>query len=461
MKTQYLFVSLAMNQTLFYEKIADVLKSNGFSVAFICFHERSHHYLLKKGHVSHNPYKGAPYPEWSNVLLDEFILLAKKYAMPLSYHLLTHEQVAYSLSDQKEVLQKYVWTLRNLQIIYEKYFDSTKTIVVQELGGFASVVSTYFVSRKYGFDHYFIEPAFFKGRYFLIKNSLAPVIVDKLASVSNPEVEDCIQKTQESGQIVIPFKDRAHYLNLYEKVFNIYNVRRLTQKLFDKYFLGYIEEFRYIAAFARRHLKAFINKYRLKKYYDSNVVTDRPFVYFPLHVPLDVAITFRSPVFKDQLALLDLLCRSCPLGYDIVFKEHPAMVGVLPAGEVTKLLKRYNNLRVLSPSINNYHVLRNASVLVTVNSKSGAEALALGKHVIVLGDAFYTKSPLVHELRDLSKLYEKIIEVISLPKIDSTQINRYFSEVWSKSFIGDVYQLDELTISHFSKQIRDLSQEQS
>lgn len=460
MKTHYVFIPLAMNQTVFYDKIARKLQSAGHDVSFICFHERSHYELMAKGFTSHNPYRQKPYPAWTSELTAELGEMSKKYSMPNAYHLLTHEQVAYGLKNQQEAIQKYVWTIRNLEVIFSQIKSTgAKVVVVQELGGFASVISAYYMARSFNYDHYFIEPSYFKGRYFLMKNSFGPVSIRELASEVRAEAVDRLLQAQESGQIVIPFKDRAHYLNLFDKVFNAHNFKRFVQKLTDKYVLGYYEEFRYISGFTKRHLMAFVNKRRLKKYYQDAVQspTGRPFIYFPLHVPLDVAITFRSPVFKDQMALLDLLCRSCPLGYDVVFKEHPAMVGVINSGEAIKLLKKYNNLKLLAPTVNNYKVLSAAATVVTVNSKSGAEALSLGKQVIVLGDAFYTKSPLVHELRDLSRLHEKIEEVLQLSSVEKEKIKLYFSSVWEQSSEGDIYQLDDVTIGQFADRLLKLS----
>ena len=453
---QYLFIPLAMNQTLFYEKVAENLVRQGLQVSFICFHERSHHYLKDRGYKCYNPYRAVDYPTWNADSTVEFEKLVQKYTMPSFYHLLTHEQVAYGIPDQKEAILKYIWTIKNLENIFEGHFKNTSTVVIQELGGFASVISGYYVARHYGFDHYFIEPSFFKGRYFLIKNSFGPVSVVQPDSEIQDEVQQIIQKVQQTGEIVIPFKDRAHYLNLFDKVFNLYNFKRFYQKLADKYIHGYFEEFRYIFRFSRRHLMAFINKKKLAPYYQSESTLDEKFIYFPLHVPLDVAITFRSPVFKDQLNLIDLICRSCPLGYKVVFKEHPAMVGVIPADGVIALLKKYNHLRVLHPTINNYKVLRAASSIVTVNSKSGAEAVTLGKPVIVLGDAFYTKSPLVHEERDLSKLSEVIAQSLQKPTLNQTDILKYFTAVWKKSEPGDLYQMDSVTTEKFAKHFSQL-----
>ena len=105
---QYLFIPLAMNQTLFYEKVAENLTSQGFQVSFVCFHERSHHYLKAKGYKCYNPYRFVEYPTWSVDSTVEFEKFVQKYQMPSFYHLLTHEQVAYGIPDQKEAILKYL-----------------------------------------------------------------------------------------------------------------------------------------------------------------------------------------------------------------------------------------------------------------------------------------------------------------------------------------------------------------
>lgn len=448
----YLFIPLAMNQTLFYEKIAEKLVQKGHQVFFICFHERSHFYLTAKNYKSFNPYRHFEYPTWSENRLKEFEGLCQKYKFPMYYHLLTHEQVSYGLKDQHEPILKYIWTIRNLEKIFEENFTSIPLIVVQELGGFASVISGYYISRFFGFDHYFLEPSFFRGRYFLLKNSFIPEGIGQLSAETNSEVAQILERVKQSGEIVIPFKDRTHYLNLFNKVFSRRNFVRFYQKLYDKYVLGYYEEFRYIYKYSRRHILSFYNKWSLSSCFTQEVPQEK-FIYYPLHVPLDVAITFRSPVFKDQINLIDLICRSCPLGYKVAIKEHPAMVGVIKSSAIKELLNRYQHLILLNPKINNYKVMKKASLLVTVNSKSGAEALSIGKRVIVLGDAFYTKSPLVTELRDLSKLSQEIARNLILEPLNTSEVERYFSEVWKFTNGGDLYQLDDPTIQKFANHI--------
>ena len=49
---------------------------------------------------------------------------------------------------------------------------------------------------------------------------------------------------------------------------------------------------------------------------------DTPFVYYPLHVPADMALTLRSPEYLDQVATIDFLLRTIPDSHVLVAKEH-------------------------------------------------------------------------------------------------------------------------------------------
>jgi hypothetical protein len=97
-------------------------------------------------------------------------------------------------------------------------------------------------------------------------------------------------------------------------------------------------------------------------------------------------------------------------------------------------------VRLLDPGINNYEVLRRADAVVTVNSKSGAEALLLGRPVVVLGDAFYSACRLVHRVTATADLPAALARVLqsasSLPK---ETVQRYFQDVWDASWPGELH----------------------
>jgi hypothetical protein len=164
-----------------------------------------------------------------------------------------------------------------------------------------------------------------------------------------------------------------------------------------------------------------------------------------------MALTLRSPEYVDQLALLEQIIRATPLGYNVVVKEHPAMIGALSARRLKQLLKRYPQLKVLHPSTNNYDVLRATELVVSINSKSGAEALLLGKKVVVLGEAFYSTSHLVNKLNSLSDLKNQVLPLLQLTNPDSkNEVIDYFHTVWNSSLPGELYITDDARVALFS-----------
>ena len=72
--------------------------------------------------------------------------------------------------------------------------------------------------------------------------------------------------------------------------------------------------------------------------YETSV--NEKYIYFPLHVPNDIALTLRSPEFVDQLSLVDYLCRITPLGYKLAIKEHPTTIGAFSYHKIRNVLKK-------------------------------------------------------------------------------------------------------------------------
>jgi capsule polysaccharide modification protein KpsS len=179
----------------------------------------------------------------------------------------------------------------------------------------------------------------------------------------------------------------------------------------------------------------FKNTFRLKNKY-SSLKECGDFIYFPFHVPNDVAITLRSPEYLDQLTLVEYMLRTLPTDMNVAVKEHPAMIGAIDASRLSELLNKYDNLKLIPPSTNNYNVLKETSAIVSINSKTGAEAAMLGKSVYVLGNAFYENSPLVTQVSSLTELPDAINNKKVLTK---EKIEAYFQTVWEQTSPGELY----------------------
>jgi hypothetical protein len=187
---------------------------------------------------------------------------------------------------------------------------------------------------------------------------------------------------------------------------------------------------------------------RLRKLYRP--MPDGPFLYYPLHVPADMALTLRSPEYLDQVATIDFLLRTIPDTHVLVVKEHPAQIGAIPAGRLFELARRFDNFILLPPQTNNYTVLGRADAIVSVNSKSGAEAVLLGKPVVVMGDAFYRSCPLVFAAHRLADVPQRLRDALAAPPFDPADTAPYFETAWRQSFPGELYISDPKQLDTFA-----------
>lgn len=434
----YLITTLARYQTDFWIGVGRELRDRGFEAAFLSFDDRSSELLRKGGFTVFGP---GVITDGANLNQAEFDAVTVRFGLTDLNYWLSHEKFVFGIHDTRALKARLLAYLRLADDGIARLLKEGPVTMVQEVGGFLSVLASFFAARHHGLDNWFIEPAFFRGRMFFYRNSFAaPRVSGTLPQCVSLPVAEYLANTLATQAIVVPLKDRHQYRSAASKVFNAKNARRLVEKVFDKYVHRRHMEFGHIGHHAATHLRMLRNSSSMKRFYTA-LSSVGPFVYYPLHVPGDMALTLRSPEYLDQLALIDFLCRSTPAGYRVAIKEHPAMIGALDAGRLGELLHRHDHLVVLPPATNNYDVLRAAGAIVSVNSKSGAEAALIGKRVLVLGDAFYTDSPIVERVDRLQDLPRRLSAALAAPAApaDADTVARYFELVWRRSLPGELY----------------------
>ena len=443
------FSTLAMNQTVFFEALARALGQHGITAAHLAFHERSHQYLSARGQRSFNIYaerdpapRSEPF-EWSALGIDNPAFL------------LSHEKAAFEIADTRRLLDKFGSYARAAASVLDRLRGEGRRLsMVQELGGFTSILATFHAARARGIDNWFLEPSFFRGRMLLVRNSLAALpIPGPSGRQPSADLMRYLDASRSEQSAIVPRKDAHHYRRPWRKIADRRHALRLLQKLTDKYVLGKREEFEHIAGHAWRHARMAAKSVLLKRRY-SQIEAAAPFVYFPLHVPADVAITLRSPEYLDQLALIDYLCRVTPIPYKVAIKEHPALIGAVDYRRLKALLAARDNLLLLDADINNWRILKAAHALVTINSKSGAEALLLRKPVLVLGDAFYRHSTLVTAVDRLQDLERKLRAALSSAQsIAEPDVLSYFQDVWDHTVPGELYVVEAANIERVARSL--------
>jgi len=448
-----LITTLAAYQTEFWAAVGHELKRQGREVAFLSFDDRSTETLTSQGFETF-----AVTPADKDIVLDGagFSSVLVQYGIRDENYLFSHERITFAIRDSAELRRKLLTYLALANRACIALTQSGGSVVmVQELGGFISVIASYFAARRHGIDNWFIEPAFFRGRMFFLRNTFNALRIDEPASGDiSPEVTNYLTNTLATGSIVVPQKDRHQYTTAFRKIVNRRNARRLVEKLVDKHVRGKHQEFGYIGRHVSVHSRMLLNSLRLRASY-TPLAEVGPFVYYPLHVPGDMALTLRSPQYLDQLALIDYLARTVPHTHRVAIKEHPAMIGAVDARRLQAMLACYDNLVLLPPSTNNYEVLRLADAVVSVNSKSGAEAALLGKPVLVLGDAFYAGSPLVKQIKVVTELPGALASSLAAPATapDHDAAGRYFETVWRHSLPGELYVSEQGNVAVFTQSL--------
>ena len=434
-----LITTLAEYQTRFWIPVAQRLRSAGREVQLLAFDDRSAEIAQAQGIPVLNMYRaglqgGSPVDDG-----QAFKARIDSYGLDGTNFLFSHERVTFGIHDSAALRRRFMIYTNAMELLLDRLAaQGQQAVVVQELGGFLSVIATFYAARKRGIRNWFIEPSFFRGRLYYTPDSFsAPETMSAPADAVSKEVRAYLDETLQQRAIVIPQKDRHHYSAAFKKVANLRNSRRLAEKLWDQYALGKHQEFGHNLRHARVHAAMALNATRLKRLYRP--LPETSFVYYPLHVPADMALTLRSPEYLDQVATIDFLLRTIPDSHVLVVKEHPAQIGAISSNRLFELARRFDNFVLLPPQTNNYAVLARADAVVSVNSKSGAEAVLLGKPVVVMGDAFYRTCPLVFTADRLKDVPQRLREALKAPPFDPAQAAPYFETAWRQSVAGELY----------------------
>lgn len=120
----------------------------------------------------------------------------------------------------------------------------------------------------------------------------------------------------------------------------------------------------------------------------ANDIGDGEYLYFPLHVDPEASTMVLADMFTDQMAVIESIAKSMPVGMKLIVKEHIPCVGKRPAG----FYKRINSMpdvKLVSPFLNNFELIKNAKLVCTITGTAGWEAMLLGKAPLVIGNVHY------------------------------------------------------------------------
>lgn len=454
---------IAMREVEFFIAVAAELKNADplLDIRFVSFFQPGNALIRERGFNCFDLYEGLDSHRTPSE--SQLRALESRYGIDNLRRLLVHEKLTHDRYDDDVLLAKFSSYLERLDAILGEVSNggsAQDVMVIQELGGFVAPLSLYYAARRHGMTHVFFEPSFFKGRLHYVINGL-DACQPGVAGVSREAreaVHGYLGRARNQRAPVVPAKDRHHFRDMgLAKIFNRTNAVKLYRKLWYKQ-RGLRQEYEHAWKYACRSVRMLVGRMRNNRLYAAFDENSRAanYIYFPFHVQLDYALTVRSPEYLDQVSLVRYLADILPGQCQLYVKEHPASVGGFGYRAFRELLHTRRNIRVMHPRVNSYDIIENAKLVVTINSKVGAEALMLGKRVIVLGDAFYSGSALVQKvnrLADLDAVVRSALEQGRDPAPDD--VEEFFGQVWEASRAGELYVMERQNVQTFARSLSD------
>ena len=446
-----LFAIMAVWEVRFFGEMARRLRDEeGLSVGFITFHEAGDDLLEKMGigYFSLHKLKQRYLRDCGGLTPAQ---AQQEYNIADLHTLYRHEMLRTNRGDEAAHVCKALAYLRLLDDILREHDVGC---VVQELGGFIAPLSLYHVSRRRGVPHVFIEPSIFNRQVLFTLDSLYCELPADILPGDSPEpgLLDYLRAARARAPVVMPHKDRHAFNSMsLRRIFSPDNIRRLGRKLYHKYVLHREEEYNAIGWYVAHHLQRWVRSKLLRRYY-REPVPGEAYIFYPFHVPLDVSLTVRSPAFLDQEAFVARLVRALPLGMSLYIKEHPASIGAHSPSYLKQVL-RDPRVKLIHPRHNSHELIRNASAIVTINSKVGMEALLQEKPVLVLGRTYYRGHGLTVDANASDDLSDAVQRVLAW-RPDPLAIRVFLDRIWHWSYPSELFEFSEANRRVFYDSLR-------
>ena len=256
-------------------------------------------------------------------------------------------------------------------------------------------------------------------------------------------------------------------INLAEKYFN--NIVETNERPY--YLIPYLKynRFRNLLSSIRRFIKTYCHEtFRNKKgrsyedyhneainlfnlalrsymfsYDDIEMLDKYEIVLYPLHFEPEASLSYLSEFFSNQAAVIENISKCLNNDQILVVKEHPAQPNKLLSKKYQYLRKSVSNLYYLPHKITSYEIINKSTLIVTLTSHLGWEALILGKPVFLFGKMFYDNYPKINLFQSYDQLKHDIRKkTYKFP--DKMSIIKYTAQLLEISDKGMPFPCDDL-----------------
>lgn len=211
-------------------------------------------------------------------------------------------------------------------------------------------------------------------------------------------------------------------------------------------------------------LKSFKNKFRIFKYWLEGVIADKripsnfiifkrffkekwfdlvsfdkpkpreKYILFFLHLQPEASTLIQAKYYVDQINLIKNLAISLPIDYKVYVKEHFMFYGNREL-DYYKKIKNMHNVRVISPHVDRFDLIKNSSLIVTITGTVGLESTYYNKKVLCFGNVFFNIFKNVIQIEDINNLTKYIDDNLDQPA-DKDDLRKSVLSIYNSSHEG-------------------------
>jgi hypothetical protein len=225
----------------------------------------------------------------------------------------------------------------------------------------------------------------------------------------------------------------------------------------------------------KRKISLKFKKWKHNRYLKTNFYytpdLNQKYVYYPLQIEPERAISFGAPFQPNQLELIMLIAKSLPIDFKFYVKEHP-LISWQDGRDFSFYKKIINlpNVYFLPSTIDSEKLIKNSSLVVTINGTSALEAAFFGIPSLVFGKTGWSSLPSIESVENLEDLPEIIHR--SLEKhpdikdlnlfVDYMETNSFEmdyrlleSNFFSSLYYGGYFGHDEISVNQVQKMLNE------
>ncbi len=164
------------------------------------------------------------------------------------------------------------------------------------------------------------------------------------------------------------------------------------------------------------------------------------FVFFPLHVQPELAVSPLGGHFEEQLEAIRLVARYLPSGWRIIIKEHPdqSVYWHRPSG-FYKNLTQVSQVDFVGPDFSVDKLLKNCRAVITISSSIGRQAMITGRPVGLLGSTWWSAAPGIFKVSTGKEMQEMFAQLESWDPPAREEFDRYVKNLQLCTFSAVLY----------------------